>query len=235
MNTRNQSNGVTNNHKFTERLTSQAFQQMSQAAANLKNPSLTRWKQNGGKVMGFVCSMAPEELFMAAGMQGFRMRATGSTNTDLADNYFSNLNCTFPRNCLNMGMEGEFDFLDGVVHLNSCDHIRRLYDNWKVLVPTEFIEFISLPKQAGEDQVNWFVEEIHILKEKVETHFNVRITAEKLQEAIALTNETRGLQRKLYDLRKQDDPPITGAETLAVIVAGTAMPKKEYNKLWKQH
>jgi len=82
---------------------------------------------------------------MAAGLLPFRMRATGSRDNQAADAYFSNLNCTFPRHCLGVGLEGGFDFLDGIVCLNSCDHIRRLYDTWRRHVPTPFIEFVTLP------------------------------------------------------------------------------------------
>jgi benzoyl-CoA reductase subunit C len=79
--------------------------------------------------------------------------------------------------------------------------------------------------------VEWFRDEIASLKQLLEKHFNLEITDERLRYAIALHNETRRLQRKLYDLRKLDNPPITGAEALAVTVAGTAMPKERYNHL----
>ncbi len=121
-----------------------AFEIFSEVEATLANPSLTRWKERGGKVMGFFCTMLPEELFMAAGLLPFRMRATGSTGTDLADSYFTNLNCSFPKHCLNLALEGTFEFLDGLVYANSCDHIRRLHDNWKRKVPIDFIGFLSL-------------------------------------------------------------------------------------------
>jgi bcr-type benzoyl-CoA reductase subunit C len=175
--------------------------------------------------------MLPEELFMAAGLLPFRMRATGSTDNEAADAYFSNLNCTFPRHCLSVGLEGGFEFLDGVVCLNSCDHIRRLYDTWRRHVPTGFIEFVTLPRQSGPDQIAWYTQEFRQLQEKLERHFDVRITAEALRQAIKLANETRRLQRQLYELRKRERPPITGAEALTVMVAGTAMPKPQYNAL----
>jgi len=62
----------------------------------------------------------------------------------------------------------------------------------------------------------------------------VEITDDKLREAIALHNKSRRSQRTLYDLRKGDSPPITGAEMLAVSVAGTAMPVGIYNKLLQE-
>jgi len=212
-------------------MTTPAFETMAEAAGTLANPALQAWKAQGGKVVGYFCSMLPEELLMAAGLLPFRMRATGSTDNEAADAYFSNLNCTFPRHCLSVGLEGGFEFLDGVVCLNSCDHIRRLYDVWRRHVPTGFIEFVTLPRQTGPDQIAWYTEEFRQLQAKLERHFDVRITPEALWQAIKLANETRRLQRQLYELRKRERPPLTGAEALTVMVAGTAMPKVEYNAL----
>jgi bzd-type benzoyl-CoA reductase N subunit len=211
-----------------------AFQVMSETAAGLQNPAIRQWKEQGGKVVGYFCSMLPEELFMAAGLLPFRMRATGSTGTDSGDSYFTNLNCTFVRHCFSVALEGGFDFLDGVVVINSCDQIRRIYDNWLRKVDTPFIEFVALPRSGGPDQVKWFNEELRRLSDRLEDHFGVEITSDALREAIGVTNETRRLQRELYELRKRDRPPVTGAETLAVMVAGTAMPKARYNDLLRE-
>ena len=216
------------------RMGGKAFETFSEVASTLANPVLMRRKAEGGRVIGFFCSMVPEELFMAAGLLPFRMRAVGSAGTDLADSYFTNLNCSFPRHCLNLALEGEFEFVDGLVYANSCDHIRRLHDNWKRYVPTEFIHFLSLPRQTGPDQVAWYTEELRNLRERLEEHFEVEIKDDKVREAIKLANETRRLQRSLYELRKRGRPPITGEETLVVMVAGTAMPKDEYNGLLRE-
>ena len=213
------------------RFTGRAFEAFSEAAATLAGPALQSWKERGGKVVGFFCSMVPEELFMAAGLLPFRMRATGSTGTDLADAYLTRLNCSFPRNCLNLAFEGEFEFLDGLVAINSCDHIRRLYDNWKRQLPMEFLEFLVLPRQTGPDQIAWWAEEIRKLRKSLEQHFKVELSDDDLRRAIALANETRRLQRRLYELRKRERPPITGAEAMVAMVAGTAIPKEEYNEL----
>jgi benzoyl-CoA reductase/2-hydroxyglutaryl-CoA dehydratase subunit BcrC/BadD/HgdB len=93
---------------------------------------------------------------------------------------------------------------------------------------------VALPRKGGPDQVKWFTEEFRRLADRLEEHFGVEITSDALREAIAVTNETRRLQRELYELRKRDRPPVTGAETLAVMVAGTAMPKAMYNDLLRE-
>ena len=217
--------------QMESRIDSRAFEAFSEAVATLAGPALQRWKERGGKVVGFFCSMVPEEMFMAAGLLPFRMRATGSTGTELADAYFTRLNCSFPRNCLNLAFDGEFEFLDGLVGINSCDHIRRLYDNWKRQLPMEFLEFLVLPRQTGPDQIACWAEEIRKLRKSLEQQFKVELSDDDLRRAIALGNETRRLQRRLYELRRQERPPITGAEALVAMVAGTAIPKEEYNEL----
>jgi benzoyl-CoA reductase subunit C len=213
---------------------SKAFQTFSEAAETLQNPALQRWKDGGGKVIGYFCSTVPEELITAAGAVPFRMRATGSTSTEESDAYYSSINCSFPRHCFNQALIGEFKFLDGVVCVNSCDHVRRIYDNWKRFVPIDFIEVMSLPRKTGPDQVAWYRDEIAMLRDKMGQHFGVEITDDTLRDAIKLHNEVRRLQKSLYELRKQEKPPITGAESLAVMVAGTAMPREQYRDLLKE-
>lgn len=210
---------------------SETLEPFVEAAASIMNSAIRDWKDQGGKVVGYFCSMIPEELFMAAGLLPLRMRATGSTGSEAGDAWLTSLNCSFPRHCLSLALEGGFDFLDGVVCINSCDHIRRLYDVWQRTLPTEFIEFLTLPRHAGQDQIAWYTEEFRLLQAKLEQHFGVEITTETVCRAIELANQTRELQRKLYELRKRERPPISGAEVLSVMVAGTAMPKQQYNEL----
>jgi bzd-type benzoyl-CoA reductase N subunit len=213
---------------------SEGFQKFLVATRAIMNPELQAWKDRGGKVVGFFCSTVPEELFTAAGLLPFRMRGTGSTSTELSDAFFSPINCGFPRHTFNQALRGEYDFLDGLVCINSCDHVRRIYDNWIRNLKTPFVQVMSLPRKVQEPQVKWYYDELNILREQMEEHFGVEITDECVKDAIRLHNEIRALQKRLYELRRADRPPITGAETLAVMVAGTAMPREVYKELLQE-
>ena len=213
------------------KIKSKALEEFIEATNTLANPAIRSWREQGGKVMGTYCSWTPEEMFTAAGLVPFRIRGTGSTETELADAYLSSINCSFPRYSFNLALRGDYDFLEGVVFINTCDHVRRVYDNWIRKVKTPFVHLLSLPKKTGEPQVEWYRDELANLRQSLGKHLGVEITDERLWEAIKLHNEMRRLQRKLYDLRKVKSPPITGAETLAVMVAGTAMPTERYNQL----
>lgn len=212
-------------------LKSKAFDRLSEAASTLVNPEMRRWKEEGGGIVGYFCSAMPVEMITAAGLLPFRVRATGSTGTELSDSYFSSINCSFPRHAFNMALRGEYDFLNGLVIFNSCDHVRRIYDHWIRQLKTPFVQILSLPKKAEDAQVEWFREELSILRGSMQDHFGVEITDEKLREAIALHNGSRRALRRIYELRKGAAPPLSGAEVLAVTVAGTALPQAAYSRL----
>jgi len=213
---------------------STAFQIFVDAAENIMNPELQAWLDQGGKVAGYFCSTVPEEVLTAAGYVPFRIRGTGSTSTELSDAFFSPINCSFPRHAFNQALKGEYDFLDAVICINSCDHVRRVYDNWIRNLNTPFATVMSLPRKVGDRQVDWYRDEINLLRKRLEAHLGIKITDEMVRHAIKLHNEIRGLQKSIYELRKSDAPPITGTETLAVMVAGTAMPRDRYRDLLKE-
>jgi benzoyl-CoA reductase subunit C len=98
---------------------------------SLPNSAINEWKAEGKKVVGFLCTYMPEEILYAADILPVRLRAPNCNEISLADVYMSHLSCTFMRSCLQFILEDKFTFLDGLVFTNSCDVVRRLYDNIK--------------------------------------------------------------------------------------------------------
>ena len=211
-----------------------ALETFQDVANSQENSFVREWKHQGGKVVGCFSSYIPEEIFTAAGLLPFHIRGTGSTGTEYSDSRFTQVNCSVVRHTLNLAMKGEMGFLDGLVAFDQCDHSYRMYHNWLAKVGTPFSHFINVPQKRGIPQTELYYRELIFLKEKLEEHFEIEISDDKLREAIRLHNETRRLQRRLYELKKSNTPSLTGAETLAVMVAGSAMPKKEYNRLLKE-
>jgi len=73
-------------------------------------------KRQGGKVFGWLCTYVPEEIIHAAGI--LPVRVTGySQEMELEDGnaYMYINNCSYSRSCLQMGLRGEYEFLDGMV------------------------------------------------------------------------------------------------------------------------
>jgi len=216
-----------------------ALEELTKPAASLVNSQVERWKEKGGKVIGHYCTYVPVEIIHAAGMLPYRMRATGSTSSDLGDVYTYRTMCTFCRHSLDQAMRGEYQFLDGLVALYSCDHVRRLYDIWKAgkvepSAPPFYFYFLSMPMKAEEETKQWLAGGLDRFRRSLEEHFQVTITDDALRNSIKAFNEKRRLLRSLYELRQQETPPITGTEVLQVVIAGSAMPVEEYNDLLRQ-
>ena len=213
-----------------------ALEELTDLASNLVSPAVQDWKGKGKKVVGFFCSYVPEEILYAADILPYRVRASGCADTTSADVYMSHLNCSFMRSCLQFALEGRYEFLDGLVFTNSCDHVRRLYDLLREIRPTgfPFLHFISVPHKTSDEAIAWYKDELTVFKEEVESCFGVEITEASLGNAINVYNETRSLLRRLYELRQGENPPLTGAESLSVVLAGTTTPKDQYNQLLRR-
>ncbi len=209
-----------------------AFEELAKVSETRLNPFVSDWKDQGKKMVGYVCSYVPEEILYAADILPYRLTGKGITDTSRADAYLSRVNCTFARCCLEVCFTGGFDFLDGAVFINGCDHIRRTYDNWEAHESAlSFMYMLPVPHVLDARGLQWYKEEVIKLKEAVEDHFGVKVTSERLTEAVSTYNDTRKLLRKLYDVRTSDNPPFSGAESLAIVSASTVMPKAEFNEL----
>ena len=84
------------------------------------------WKaRTGGKVIGTLCSYAPEELILAAGALGFRL-VGGSGAISKADAHLQAYSCSLVRGALEDALSHRLDFLDGTIFPHTCDSIQGL-------------------------------------------------------------------------------------------------------------
>ena len=219
---------------ITEEVSMGAFEALAEITGTLENRYIKDWTEQGKKVLGYVCSYVPEEIFYAADILPYRITGKGVSGTSRADAYMARVNCSFARSVLEAGFTGRFDFLNGAVFMNGCEHIRRAYENWeahKTALPFMYMLPVPHVMDPDGDALKWYREEVTKLIEAVEDYFGVTITSERLADAIAVYNESRRLIRKMYDLRTKDDPPISGAEALTIVTACTRIPKRDFNTL----
>jgi benzoyl-CoA reductase/2-hydroxyglutaryl-CoA dehydratase subunit BcrC/BadD/HgdB len=207
------------------------------AADTLSNKYINAWKKEGKQIYGFYCSYIPEEILHSMEILPFRMRATGCNDTALADSILSHFNCSFVRCSLNLAMEGKYDFLDGAIFSNSCDHVRRLYDIWKrkVVKDKDFpLLFLSIPHILSEAGGEWLKEEFNLFKEQLESKLKKDLDLEKLKESIKIYNENRRLLKEIQKIRAMDDPKLNGHDFSKIIVSNTSTPKEVCNSELKK-
>lgn len=196
-----------------------------------KTAQILEHKKRGGNVIGWLCTYVPEEIIHAAGALPIRIIGySHEANLDDANAHLYINNCTFSRSCLQLGLEKQYDFLDGVVGGSTCDGARRLFDVWRQYVGTSFHHVLTVPRKFTERAHQLYYDEVVLFKKHFEEHFGVEITDKALLKSTILLNESRGLLHELYELRKWGKPPISGAETLEVLNAAYRMPKELFNQ-----
>ncbi len=179
----------------------------------------------GAHPIGYTCSFIPEALLSVDGLIPLRLRAPGSAGTPMADTYLSSVICTYPRAILELALEARFDFLDGWVFAASCDHVRRLYDNLDYLLKPGFNHIVDIPHKRTDAALSWFVDELGTLAEKLADHFGVDTGSAALARAITDLNGHLALLRKIGELRRRPQPPISGTDFHRLMVASATAPR----------
>ncbi|MBW2138829.1 MAG: 2-hydroxyacyl-CoA dehydratase [Deltaproteobacteria bacterium] len=192
----------------------------------------SKWKAEGGRKIGWLCTYVPEEIIHAAGFLPVRITGTISGGARAEKAIYSNV-CPFIKNCLSSALEDKYAF-DGIVAAQTCDGITKLLNMWEYFKPIPFSHLVGLPRHLDEDGEKLFVYEVKLFKENLENTFDITITDESIEEAIRIYNETRKLLRELYATRINDTPKITGTDILKIMTAAVSMPKTTFNALLKE-
>lgn len=166
--------------------------------------------------VGYLSINVPEEIIIAAGKMPFRITGSGEP-VKKGNAYLPKTFDPYVLDCIEGALQGEYDELDGVVIANVSDAHRRLYDVWKTAVSSIEMFFLDLPKDSSGLRLKSFKFAVQSLIRAFEKAFNVKITGEKLNEAIVLCNVTRKLLLELNELRKRDNPVCSGEQFFNIV------------------
>jgi len=179
-------------------------------------------------VAAYTCVSTPIEILEAAGLLPYRLKALGHPDTYLADGELSLFNCSFCRSCLQLGMDGTYDFLDGIIETNGCDHMRAMFENWQHTLDPDFFHYLKVPHLFRDDSLKYFEGELELLKDAICEHFSVEVSGADLTAAMERQQEVRRLFRELCSLRERERPAVTGSEVLALVINGSSMRSEDF-------
>ncbi|MFW9916514.1 MAG: benzoyl-CoA reductase, bzd-type, subunit N [Candidatus Thorarchaeota archaeon] len=204
---------------------------------NNRHDYAKEWQQKtGGKVLGYFCTYVPEEILYAAGILPVRILGSHEPQ-DVTEPHIFGMFCPFCRDCLAQGLKGRFDYLNGIMIAQSCLHVRQSYTSWEKHVPTQdgFSYYLNMPHKVQSPRALPFLKaELKLFKEAVEKWVGKEISDSALEEAIEIYNENRRLMKQIYDLRKSDNPPLTGEEAMFLSLSSQMVDKKEHNEALRQ-
>lgn len=187
------------------------------------------WKKQGKKVVGVLCSYVPEEIIHAAGMLPWRVLGTWQASTPHANEWRPSDTCLYCNHVLESLLTGQLDFLDGIVATDWDQELVRLWDVWKYLGKTPSTFIIDVPIVNSGRAVAFFANQLKLFCQKIEQLVEREISEQALRHSITVYERTRSLIHRLYELRKTDKPPLSGADMLGITTAALLMPKEEFN------
>jgi benzoyl-CoA reductase subunit C len=190
-------------------------------------------KKTGGKVIGYFCSNVPEPLIYAAGVLPVRIFGSSEATLD-AEKYTHPMWCSFCRDSFAQGLRGHYDYLDGIVNVCGCQHMRQAYLSWTKNIPIDYSHEIMMPGislhyASAAKHFNWRVNQF---KTSLEQWLGKSwIFSSAIDDAIEVYNTNWGLLDRMYELRKASNPPLSGAEAIDAVLASMVMDKKEHTEL----
>jgi len=184
----------------------------SEAAAAHEIPALARFddmvghaiaygereKARGRKIVSIFCEYTPRELILAAGAVpvcacGGSHEMALSGERELPANL-----CPLIKSSYGFALEKEnplFEMSDLVVAETTCDGKKKMFELLGDLKPLHVLELPQKPE--GPEGFALWIAELRRLVSRLEELTGIRVTEERLREAIALMNRERRLRREL--------------------------------------
>ena len=213
-----------------------ALNEMRQLTSPFPESTVVKdWKARGKRVIGYVGPGVPEEMIHAAKMLPLRVSCDNQpVPTDKVDAYLMPGVSTFARSVFQTVLDDKWDFLDGAVTSVTNEGSRRMHDNWLAYKPRPYMDALYLPLKQTEHAVDMYLADLEDWRNRISEFRGARIVDRDLRRSIEVYNRGRELMQRLYELRKGERPPVTGAETLEVIKAATRLPREQFNQLLDQ-
>jgi bcr-type benzoyl-CoA reductase subunit C len=185
-------------------------------------------EKNGRPVLGTLCSYAPVEIIHSFGILPVRIWGQAD-DVQAADALMQPYICPPVRHLMALGIEGHYDFLDGIVHTYSCDATCGLYNIWVRNMRPAFSHLISLPYIDIPESREYAAAELGSFVAELESFTGRKFSPAELGRSLALYDETRSLIAEAYQL-KGDGVPISYVDMhymnlcLQVLPVETALP-----------
>lgn len=196
------------------------------------------WKERtGGLAVGFLPIYVPRELLHAHGVLPVGLMG-GRPELEIikGDAYYQSYICHLPRSTIELGLNGAYDALDGLIFPAICDVIRNLSGMWQMLFPKVLVHYLDVPQNFDPAIGGAFYRrDLEALSAALVERGARPLTDEALRHSIALYNENRRLVRELYALRRRQPWKLPTHELYLVLRAALLLPVEESTPLFEEY
>ena len=194
------------------------------------NELVRQAQENGSIVLGYTCYHIPEVLLNVDNCISVRLRAPKTGSLDISTYYMSNYACDYARALVERAIEGGYQFLDAMIGVDACSAMNRSMEHFEVLKVNSkekfFVTHTDMPLKVTDYYIDAYTTQMreHVLNRLTET-FGVDTSDEALRKAVAEHNEVCEIISEIAEMRKLDNPIITGYEFHILNLVSYACPK----------
>jgi bcr-type benzoyl-CoA reductase subunit C len=183
-------------------------------------------RAKSGKIIGYMCSYAPEELIYAAGFHPMRLFSSQS-DISLSETHLQAYCCSLVRGVLEDSLAGRLNYLDGTVFPHSCDSIQRLSDIWRLNTNYGFFADVLMPAKLNTESARAYMTDVlKQFKTDLEKAIGHPITPADLEASIRLFNRIRKSLALIYELKSKVPALIKGADLFAIVKGAMIMDRQ---------
>lgn len=192
------------------------------------------WKaRTKGHAVGYLPVWAPRELLHAQGVLAVGLMGAGDDLEIIrGDAYYQSYICHLPRSTIELGLNGAYDCLDGVIFPATCDVIRNLSGVWKLSFKDKLAFYLDVPQDFERELGGRFLRDALLeLAHELEKRGAKKLSMDALARSIGVFDTNRALVRQLYTLRRDEPWRVLTSELYPVLRAGLVLPVEEHNEL----
>lgn len=192
-------------------------------------PTVKKWQESGGKVLGHFQVYFPEELADAADVLPVKFRGA-PIDKESADSRFGSYICSILRTSLELGLSGRLRPDLFVTH-PICDAARNLAAIWGRNMDTtgQILYLPQNPNSAFAGQ--YLAEEYRRVLGDIEEVAGRTVSDEELRASIQVFNENRRLLRDLYHIKRETPWLLPVHEAYVLMAVGSLVFREEHNEL----
>jgi benzoyl-CoA reductase subunit C len=192
-------------------------------------PTVRRWREGGGRVVGHFQVYFPEEIAHAGGLLPFKVRGAPVEPTQ-AESRFGSYLCSIIKTSLELALSRRVEMELFVTH-PICDAARNLAGVWGRNVPYP-CRILYLPQNPNSAfAARYLRDEYDRVRALCAELAGRPITDDDLRRSLQVFNENRALLRRLYVL-KRERPWLLPVDDAWVLTAlGGLIPREEHNDL----
>ncbi|MBZ5699053.1 MAG: 2-hydroxyacyl-CoA dehydratase [Acidobacteriia bacterium] len=192
-------------------------------------PTVRRWRESGGKVVGHFQVYFPEEIVHAAGILPFKV-CGAQIEAVQADSRFGSYLCSILKTSLELALSKRVE-LDMFVTHPICDAARNLGAVWGRNFPYS-CQILYLPQNANSPAaVTYLRNEYARLQRAVEVIAGKPVKEDDLRRSLGIYNRNRALLRELYAIKRETPWLVSADEAYVLVAIGGLIPREEHNEL----